>query len=35
MTIAVTTMIAISGAGTATVKRGMIRMIATDSTNSG
>jgi len=35
MTIAVTTMIAISGAGTASVKRGTIRMMATESTNSG
>ncbi len=35
MTMAVTTTIATSGAGTASVKRGMIRMIATDNANSG
>ena len=35
MTIAVTTTIATSGAGTAIVKRGMIRMMATESRNSG
>ena len=35
MTIAVTTTIATSGAGTASVKRGMIRTIATVSANSG